>query len=140
MSSQPIKLMVVDDNDFIAESLRRRLASDPTFEWCGWLDTAAALPAAAAERRPHIVLLDIDIPGDDSFDALRRVAESLPDTRIVMFSGHVRKALIDRAITDGAWGYLSKNEPVPTILDIVRQVAAGEFTLSPEAQTEHQRR
>lgn len=140
MSPPPIKLMVVDDNDFIAESLRRRLASNPAFQWCGWLDSASALPAAAAERQPHIVLLDIDIPGDDAFDALRRVAKSFPDIRVVMFSGHVRKALIDRAITDGAWGYLSKNEPVPTILDVVRQVAAGEFTLSPEAQAEHQRR
>ena len=64
MSSPPIKLLVVDDNDFVAESLRRRLAGDPGFEWCGWLDSTAALPTALKERSPTCGVCNTHVGGE----------------------------------------------------------------------------
>lgn len=139
MRDRLIRVLVCDDTDFAAESLRRIVQSDATFEWSGWLSSAAALPDAVADRRPDVVLLELDIPGEDAFDALRRVVASSRESRVVIYSGYVRKALIDRAIAEGAAGYASKDEPLDVIIGLVRRVARGETVLSRSALAEHAR-
>ncbi len=139
MRGRPIKLLVCDDNDFVAESLRRVLRSDATFEWSGWLPSAAALPDAVVDRRPDVVLLELDIPGEDAFEALRRVVAHSRDSRVVIFSGYVRKSLIDRAIADGAAGYVSKDESLRTVIGLIQRAARGETALCPSALTERTR-
>jgi len=135
-----IRVLCVDDNDLVSDALRRKFATEADFMWCGSLPDASDLADFVAERRPDVVLLDIDMPGIDTFDALRGVTARCPDSRVVMLSGHVRKDLIDRAVEAGAWGYLSKGEETADILEAIRGVAAGRFMLSREAAAEYKRR
>jgi DNA-binding NarL/FixJ family response regulator len=51
-----------------------------------------------------------------------------------VFTGHVRRDLIDRALDNGAWGYVSKNDGEEELVASLRKVAAGEFALGPEAR------
>ncbi len=134
MDHPPISVLCVDDNEWVAEAIERRLRRTPGFVWAGWLPSADDLPAAACERMPDIVLLDIDMPGRDAFDALRTIAERCPEVRVVMLSGHVRLDLVNRAFEAGAWGYLAKTQEMDAMLDALRRVAAGEVVMSPEVQ------
>lgn len=129
-----IGVMCVDDNRHLADALRLALDRDASFEWKGWLPVADALAAEVAARKPTVVLIDVDMPGVDPFAAAAEATRGVPETRMVVFSGHVRRDLIDRAVDAGAWGYVSKNDGEAAILDVIRRVAAGEFALSAEAR------
>ena len=72
--ADPIRVMCVDDNDFVAEAIRRKLSVDPGFAWAGWLPEARQLVEKVKENKADVVLLDIDMPGKDSFEALGELA------------------------------------------------------------------
>lgn len=130
----PAGILCVDDNALVAEALRHKLSRTPGFEWRGWLPDADALVQRAADDCPELILLDLDMPGRDPFDALAEVVELCPKVKTVVFSGHVRKDLIDRAIDSGAWGYIAKSDGEEALIDALRQIVAGEFTMSPEVR------
>ena len=104
MSDRPIRVLCVDDNDFVAEAIRRKLSLDPAFAWAGWLPEAKDLVKTVQQSRADVVLLDIDKPGKDSFEALAELAGAVPEARVIMLSGYVRADYIDRAVEAGAWG------------------------------------
>lgn len=140
MQATPVRVLCVDDNEFVAESIQRRLSREPGFTWLGQLQSAENLLERCHMDRPDVVILDIDMPGKDPFDALREVSSECPNVRIIMLSGHVRRELIDRAVDSGAWGYLSKSEDTTSIIAAIRGVAEGKFTIGREAETEYTRR
>ncbi len=135
----PIRVMCVDDNDFVAEAIRRKLSLDQDFAWAGWLPEARGLVEKVKEAKADVVLLDIDMPGKDSFEALRELAAACPSARVIMLSGYVRTDYIDRAVEAGAWGYVSKNENTETILAAIRQVSKGGFAMGSEVEAELRR-
>lgn len=136
----PIRVLCVDDNDFVAEAIRRKLSLNPGFVWAGWLPEAENLVPKVKELAADVVLLDIDMPGKDSFEALGELAAASPDTRVIMLSGYVRADYIDRAVEAGAWGYVSKNESTDTILAAIQQVARGGFAMGSEVEAELKRK
>ncbi|HYF15163.1 MAG TPA: response regulator transcription factor [Phycisphaerales bacterium] len=134
-NQQPaVTVLVVDDNLDVADALRTRLSRTGGFACLGALPSADDLIAHAERVCPMIVLLDIDMPGKSPFDALAELAERCPASRAVMFTGHVRRELIEKALDNGAWGYVSKNDGEDELISALMKVAAGEFALGPEAR------
>jgi len=129
-----LRVLCVDDDVEVVEALRLLLTGEPGYEWMGALTTANDLVAVACDHRPHVVLLDVDMPGRDPLDVLAEMTVACPDVRVVVLSGHVRRALVNRAITAGAWGYVAKADGEGAMLDAIRAVAGGEFVMSPEVQ------
>jgi DNA-binding NarL/FixJ family response regulator len=134
-----IRVVCVDDNRLLAEAVERRLNMDGGFEWAGWLARTETLLEDVARLKPDVLLLDIDMPGRDPLDLLQDLAANVPETRVVMFSGYVRREYVDRAIEAGAWGYISKNASIEEVLAAIEQVASGEFVLTSEVLAEHRR-
>jgi DNA-binding NarL/FixJ family response regulator len=126
-----IAVMCVDDNKHVADALKATLSRTAGFEWTGWLASAADLVAHTTARCPQIVLLDLDMPGPDPLAALVELCRQCPESRVIIFSGHVGKDLFDRGIGAGAWGYVAKADGHQALLTAIRQVAAGEFAVSP---------
>jgi two-component system response regulator DesR len=134
-TNAPAQAERVDDNDDVIDALRLLLSREPRLEWAGWLPAAGELLGEADPRRPDIVLLDVDVPGRDPFEALTAPAAVCPDVRVIMLSGHVRNELVNRAIAAGAWGYVAKGDGQHAILDVIAQVSNGEFAMSGEVRT-----
>lgn len=132
--STGISVLCVDDNQDVARALRRKLVLVNGFDWRGWLPDAGELLGNAKQHCPSVILLDIDMPGPDPFGVLAELSAQCPDSRVVIFSGHIRRELIDRALDSGAWGYVSKNDGEAALVDAIRRVNAGELVLSPEVQ------
>lgn len=128
-----IKVLCVDDNPMIGEAVALKLGDSGEFEVVAQLDRADYLLSKVQQCQPQIVLLDIDMPGKDPFDAIEELTEAGFDARVIMLSGLVRRDLIDRAFEAGAWGYLSKGD-VEMLPDAIRQVSSGEIALGPDAQ------
>lgn len=133
-SPRPIRVMCVDDNDLLAEALRRRVQQETCLEWAGFVSDVSSIAERIDDARPDVVLMDIDMPGVDTFILVERLAASHPDVRVLMFSGHVHPAYLDRSLDCGAWGYLSKNEDTADLIAGIRRAAAGEIVLSREVE------
>ncbi len=137
MISHPIKVLCVDDNFLVAEGIRIKLMLTGGFQWLGQLADADHLVDEARRTQPDVVLLDIDMPGRDAFEALEELNRSNPHARVIMVSGHVRSELIDRAVEAGAWGYVSKGEGAETIVNAIRDVMENKFVMGPEVSAEY---
>ena len=133
-TARPPTVLCVDDNPLIADALRRTFARAGGWSWLGWLPEAGGLLEAARADPPAVVILDLDMPGADPFEVLARMTAEFPGTRTVVFTGHVRCDLVDRAVAAGAWGYVSKNDGEGALTGAVAAVLRGEFAISPEVR------
>lgn len=129
-----IRVLHVDDNRDVADALRMKLSREREFEWTGWLERADTMVDAAANARASVVVVDLDMPGPDPVAAIQTLAQSHPQIRVVVFSGHVHADNVERALNAGAWGYASKNDGEDELVEILRSVAIGQVRLSPEAR------
>jgi two-component system NarL family response regulator len=134
MNPTPTRILCVDDHVFLADGLRARIDAEPDMQFAGHLESADRLMETVQKLRPDIVLLDIDLPGRDPFDALLDLKRDAPRTRAIMLSAHVRDRYIDLAYKAGAWGYLSKGDSPDSIIAGIREVVAGRVASSPSVQ------
>jgi DNA-binding NarL/FixJ family response regulator len=125
-----IRILCVDDHAFVVEGLQARLGTEPDLEVIGSLDKADELTAKVAEFRPDVVLLDVDMPGRDAFEAIEDLLRSSPEVRVVLLSGYIRDTYLDAAVKAGAWGYLSKQDPPASIATAIRDVVSGRVAFS----------
>jgi DNA-binding NarL/FixJ family response regulator len=133
------RVFCADDNPLVTEALKMQIESAPDFRWVGCAENADDLltdAAAIADQDdcPDIVLLDIDMPGRDPFEAIGELQRICPNARVLMYSGLVRRDWIERAMEAGAWGYVSKSDGEQALLAAMRAALADEFALSPEVQ------
>lgn len=139
-SDSKISVLCVDDNPDVAEALKLRLTREQRFRWLGWLPRADDLSQAVRQLCPAVVLLDLDMPGSDPFEAIADLARGCPQTRVVVFTGHVRLDLVDKALEAGAWGFASKNDGEQELLKVLKTVSRGEVVFSPEVKAALKRR
>ena len=130
----PISLLCVDDNVLLGKALARCITAEPALKWLGAVSDGAEVITTATRLRPDVILMDIDMPGFDTFAIVEQLGTALPDTRVVMLSGHVDRDYLKRALDSGAWGYLSKAEETAVLIDGVHRAARGEIVLGKEIE------
>ncbi len=129
-----LRVLVVDDNRLVCDALRLMINIMEDAEFLGSLPSADELYDTVLDRQPDVVILDLDMPGADPIEVVRALSDVQPSTRIIIYTGHVRQALIDRVFDAGAWGFVGKCEPTETVIDAIRRVAEGEVIVAPGSQ------
>lgn len=130
-----VRILCVDDNEEILWALRAHLSQTKGFEVVGTLSSLTDLVATVSSTKPDILVLDLDMPGQSPLKSLQRLIRSGAQTRAVVFSGHLRRELIDQAMDAGAWGYVAKNDGEVWLVTAIRAIMAGEIAWSPEVQS-----
>jgi DNA-binding NarL/FixJ family response regulator len=129
---EPIRVAIIDDDRVLMDGLKRLIDDASGFSCTSVFGSVEeALPLLAAAR-PHILLLDIQLPGmpgNAAIDALRRQCPGIDILMLTVFSD---RANVFTSICNGANGYLLKSTPPPRLLDAIRAVRAGGSPLSPE--------
>ncbi len=138
MTQTPIRVLCVDDHAFLTEGLKARLDVEPDMEFVGHLSTAGNLAGHARRTRADIVLLDIEMPGEDAFEEMAELNRLSPDVRTILLSAHVRDRYIDAAYQSGAWGYISKSDSPDVVIDGIRKVHGGQPAFSAEVMARTQ--
>lgn len=131
MTRKPIRVLCVDDHACLVDGLQAHLETTRDIEFVGRLSSAEDLVSEARRTNAQVVMLDIEMPGPDVFEAMEDLRRQLPTARTIILSAYVRDHYIDAAVTAGAWGYLCKNDEPDAIVDAIRRVAAGEFVFGP---------
>jgi DNA-binding NarL/FixJ family response regulator len=129
MSTEPIKVLCVDDSPDIASLLHAFIEAEPGLESAGCVSDAGQLLAEVKRSRPDIVILDLSMPGHDPLVILEEINREYPDTRTIVYSGYDDPENVNRAVDAGAWGYLSKDRDMAELVDAIRRVARGELVL-----------
>jgi DNA-binding NarL/FixJ family response regulator len=125
----PFRVLCVDDHAVLVEGLRAKIDLTRDLEFVGQLPTAAGLVAEIRRTRPDVVVLDIEMPGPDPFEAAQDVRNQCPGVRVVFLSAYVKDRFVDAAFESGAWGYLYKGDDLDSVIAGIRKVAAGEFVM-----------
>lgn len=134
MSGSVIKVLCVEDNQLVSDAIGRKLSGRAGFEWLGSAATLQELRKLLDRDSPDVVCMDFSMPGQDPFEMMEALAQGCPEARVLFLSGHASHDGIARAISAGAWGYISKGDDPRTIVDSIKRVASGEFVLGNTAR------
>src|SRR3569832_2190598 len=110
MSQPQIRVLCIDDNEALLRALEVKISLEPGMACVGALSTADQLIDEAKRQRADVVLLDLEMPGRDSMQALAELSRECPGTRTIILSAFLRDEYIEAALAAGAWGYLSKGD------------------------------
>jgi DNA-binding NarL/FixJ family response regulator len=126
----PSRLLLVDDHALFREGLAGLFTYQADFDVVGEAGDADMALAQTAELKPDIVLMDIDMPGEDGIAVTRRLKLAFPDVIIVMLTVHDATDKLLEAIKAGAQGYLVKNIRSTELLEQLRGLTRGEAAIT----------
>jgi two-component system response regulator NreC len=130
------KVLLVDDHAMIRSALRALVAGEADVEVVG--EAAGGRDAArmARELSPGVVVMDLSMPDVNGIDATRQVLAACPGVRVIAFSAHLDRKLLDDAFAAGAAGYVLKDMAHEELVEAIRAVATGKVYVSPRVKRE----
>ncbi|MEU4226910.1 response regulator transcription factor [Nonomuraea sp. NPDC026600] len=126
-----IRVLVVDDEALVRSGLRMILETADDIVVVGEARDGEEAVGAAARLRPHVVLMDVRMPGTDGLTAAARVLATPDPPKLVMLTTFDLDEYVHEALRLGAVGFLLKDTPPRDLTAAVRTVAAGQAMLSP---------
>jgi DNA-binding NarL/FixJ family response regulator len=124
-------VVVVDDHPMWRDGVRADLEADGRARVVAEAATANDGVSTVRRERPDLVLMDLSMPGLPGTVAIRRIAEQVPGTRMLVLSASAAEPDVLEAVKAGASGYLLKSATGAELVEAVQQVAAGEPVFSP---------
>jgi len=124
------RLLLVDDHALFREGLAGLFSYQDDFKVVGEASDGAGALAQVAALQPDIVLMDIDMPGNDGIATTRKLKTEFPDVTVVMLTVHDATDKLLDAIKAGAQGYLVKNIRSSELLDQLRGMKRGEVAIT----------
>ena len=129
---EPITIVLADDHAVVRSGLRMVLDREEDFEVVSEAADADSALRTVLGHKPAILVLDLNMPGEPtSLEAIPRVPEVSPNTRVVVLTMQEDPEFARRALRAGAAGYVLKEAADDELVDAIRRVAAGATYLNP---------
>jgi two-component system, NarL family, nitrate/nitrite response regulator NarL len=130
VNGAPIRLMLVDDHEMMAHSLRTILEQEDDIEVVAVAHSVAAAVADASTTQPDVILMDYYLPDGDGVSAIARIKQDHPEIKVVLLTGSDDPQALQRAVDVGCLGYLDKTAPLDELAAAVRVAATGHVVIS----------
>ncbi len=145
MTTNQVRVVLVDDHTMVRESLAERLSANPRIEIVGLASDSDEAFQVITDQKPDVALLDVDLPGRGTFDLADDLVSRLPDTKLIFVTGFQSDAYLAQALKLNVSGYLLKGDPIDFLTDAILKAMSGGVTYSPavaerlayDPQTQH---
>jgi two-component system, NarL family, response regulator DevR len=127
-----IRILIVDDHEVVRLGLRILLEDQPDLQVVAEAGNFDEALREAERHRPHVAVLDINLPGRSGLEACREMQRRFPETRVVMLTSYADDAFVAEALRAGASGYVLKQVGGDELLRAVQAAAHGEMALDPQ--------
>ena len=128
----PIRIVLADDHAVVRSGLRLLLDAEKDFEVVAEAGDVESAARYVRGHRPAVLVLDLNMPGGSSLEAIPGIRESAPETQIVILTMQEEPAFARQALSAGAIGYVLKEAAEEELVEAVRRASAGERYLNPE--------
>ena len=130
MRNEVSTLLIADDHPLIRHALEKLVTEIPQIQLLGVAEDGAEALHMISTLKPHIALLDIDMPLLDGLSVLEMATKQNLDTKIVLLTFHKERSVYDKAVASGAAGYLLKDFDVDEIKQCLLAVRNNTFYVS----------
>ena len=130
-STEPIRIVLADDHAVVRSGLRMVLDSESDFEVVAEAGDVEAARRYVRGHHAKVLVLDLNMPGGSSLEAIPAFREEFPDTQIVVLTMQQDPAFAREALRAGALGYVLKEAADEELVEAVRRAAVGESYLNP---------
>lgn len=120
-----IRVLLVDDHAVVRAGYRTLLENAPDINVIAEAASGEDACRHFADLGPDVVIMDLSLPGIGGLEAIRHIILRDHDASILVFSMHDDTAFVEKALSAGAKGYITKNSAPETMIEAVRKVAAG---------------
>jgi DNA-binding NarL/FixJ family response regulator len=128
---EPIRVLVVDDQELFRRGLIMLLGLEPGVEVVGEAGDGIEGTRLATVTVPDVVLLDVRMPKRSGIEACLAIKEAVPSAKIIMLTSSEEEVDLYEAVKSGASGYLVKDSSIDEVAQAVRVVADGQSLISP---------
>lgn len=120
-----ISISIVEDNDKLRGTLAKVIGRAEGFRFVSDYPTAEDALAGLPKVKPDVVLMDINLPGMNGVECVRKLKALLPQTQVMMLTVYEDTENIFNALAAGANGYLLKRTPTKELIEAIREVHRG---------------
>src|SRR5919205_1453949 len=129
--AEKTRCLVVDDHTVVRQGLDLLFGDIDDLEIVGEVQNGEEALDAVEQLQPEVVLMDVRLPGIDGVSAVKRIHQTAPGVKFVIFSAYGDKRLLSDAIAAGARGYVMKGSPPEDLLRAIRTVKDGKAFVDP---------
>ena len=122
MERDLVRVLIADDHSLFAAALQAILGTDSEFEVVALARNGRQAVELAESLEPDVVLMDIEMPVLDGFQATRQLSEKVPGASVLMLTGSNAVGDVDRARSSGAAGFITKDRIAGDLLNAIREV------------------
>jgi len=126
-----IRIVIADDHAVVRSGLRMLLDAEEDFEVVAEAGDVESARRYVRGHHPHVLVLDLNMPGGSSLDEIPAIRAESPDTEIVILTMQAEPAFARQALSAGALGYVLKEAADGELVEAVRRAAAHETYLNP---------
>lgn len=120
------RILLADDHKLLMEGVRSLLMPYAHLRVCGMAVSGSAAVSLATSQNPHILLLDLNMPGMNGIEAGRAITQLLPSMRIIIYTGDEEQRFLPELIDIGIMGYVRKSDNPQSLLKAIESVSRGE--------------
>jgi two-component system, NarL family, response regulator NreC len=126
-----IKIVIADDHAIVRRGLRQLLEGEDGFEVVAEAEDVESARRYLRGHSPHVLVLDLNMPGESSIEAIPKLRAEFPETQIVVLTMQNEPAYARSALGAGVLGYVLKESADAELVEAIRAAVAGEQYLNP---------
>jgi len=129
-NKEPVKVVIIEDDETIRKGFTYLINEAQHYKVVNAYSNVENALTQLVSDQPHVILLDIELPGMKGIDAIPKIKQLLPKTHILMLTVYENEDNVFNALSKGAAGYLVKSDSTEKIMDAIQEVVNGGAPMS----------
>lgn len=128
--TQHIRILLADDHPLVRTGIRILIASEPDIILVGEATNSHEAKQKAVETQPHILLMDLRMPGPPTTEVIAFLREHCPNTRVLVLTAYDDQVYVRKMINTRVSGYVLKEEAPEMVIRAIRAIMKGDTWFS----------